>query len=287
MTAKKSGAKKCCDAPAATASACDYLCNMFSLVGKKAVVTGGGGVLGTDMACALARAGAQVVLWDVREDALAASAARIKKDCGCTEGIEYRKVDLMNEAEMVAAIDAAGDFQILLNACGGNKGKAPLVEQDMETFRFVMKLNVEAGCFLPMKVVGKRWIEKKTPGCIINIASMSSYVPLSGVWAYDAAKAAVKNLTEGAAKEFAPYGIRVNAIAPGFFIGEQNRRLLTNEDGSLTDRGKAVIAHTPFGRFGEANELMGAVLYLASGQAAGFVTGITVPVDGGYLVQNI
>jgi NAD(P)-dependent dehydrogenase (short-subunit alcohol dehydrogenase family) len=107
------------------------------------------------------------------------------------------------------------------------------------------------------------------------------------VWAYDAAKAAVKNLTEGAAKEFAPFGIRVNAIAPGFFIGEQNRRLLTNENGSLTDRGKSVIAHTPFGRFGEASELMGAVLYLASNQAAGFVTGITVPVDGGYLVQNI
>jgi NAD(P)-dependent dehydrogenase (short-subunit alcohol dehydrogenase family) len=268
-------------------TACDYLCKMFALTGKKAVVTGGGGVLGTDMACALARAGARVVLWDVREDALAASAERIKKECGCAEGIEYRKTDLMNEAEMTAAIDAAGDFQILLNACGGNKGKSPLIEQDMETFRFVMKLNVEAGCFLPMKVVAKRWIEKKVAGCIINIASMSSYVPLSGVWAYDAAKAAVKNLTEGAAKEFAPYGIRVNAIAPGFFLGEQNRRLLTNEDGSLTDRGKAVIAHTPAGRFGEANELMGAVLYLASNSAAGFVTGITVPVDGGYLVQNI
>ncbi|MFH2075305.1 MAG: SDR family oxidoreductase, partial [Pseudomonadota bacterium] len=159
--------------------------------------------------------------------------------------------------------------------------------QDMENFRFVMKLNVEAGCFLPMKVTAKRWIEKKIPGCIINIASMASYVPLSGVWAYDAAKAAVKNLTEGAAKEFAPYGIRVNAIAPGFFLGEQNRRLLTNEDGSLTDRGRTVIAHTPFGRFGQAHELMGAVLYLCANEAAGFVTGITIPVDGGYLVQNI
>ena len=287
MAAKKSSAKKCCDAPAETASACDYLCNMFSLSGRKAVVTGGGGVLGTDMACALARAGAEVVLWDVREDALKAAADKINKECGRAHAATYRKVDLMNEAEMAEAISAAGDFDVLLNACGGNKGKSALVEQDMETFRFVMKLNVEAGCFLPMKVVAKRWIDKKVKGCIINIASMSSYVPLSGVWAYDAAKAAVKNLTEGAAKEFAPFGIRVNAIAPGFFIGEQNRRLLTNEDGSLTDRGKAVIAHTPFGRFGEANELMGAVLYLASNQAAGFVTGITVPVDGGYLVQNI
>jgi NAD(P)-dependent dehydrogenase (short-subunit alcohol dehydrogenase family) len=286
MPAKKSSAKKCCDAPAETGAACDYLCNMFSLIGKRAVVTGGGGVLGTDMAGALARAGAEVVLWDVREDALKAAADKINAACG-RSAATYRKVDLMNEAEMVAAIDAAGDFQILLNACGGNKGKSPLIEQDMETFRFVMKLNIEAGCFLPMKVVGKRWIDKQVKGCIINIASMSSYVPLSGVWAYDASKAAVKNLTEGAAKEFAPFGIRVNAIAPGFFLGEQNKRLLTNEDGSLTDRGKAVIAHTPAGRFGEASELMGAVLYLSSNQAAGFVTGITVPVDGGYLVQNI
>ncbi len=273
--------------PANTGAVCDYLCRMFSLTGKKAVVTGGGGVLGTDMACAIARAGADVILWDVREDALKASVERIRKETGRAEGIDYRQVDLMNEEQMFAAIDAAGDFQILLNACGGGRGKGPLVEQDMETFRFVMKLNVEAGCFLPMKVVGKRWIEKKVSGCIINIASMSSFVPLSGVWPYDAAKAAVKNLTEGAAKEFAPYGIRVNAIAPGFFLGEQNRRLLTNEDGSLTERGKAVIAHTPFGRFGQAQELMGAVLYLSSNEAAGFVTGITVPVDGGYLVHNI
>lgn len=266
---------------------CDYLCKMFSLAGKKAVVTGGGGVLGTDMACAMVHAGADVVLWDVREDALQASTERIRNEAGRSDGIEYRKVDLMNEEEMLAAIAAAGDFQILLNACGGGKGKSPLIEQDMENFRFVMKLNVEAGCFLPMKVTAKRWIEKKVPGCIINIASMASYVPLSGVWAYDAAKAAVKNLTEGAAKEFAPYGIRVNAIAPGFFLGEQNRRLLTNEDGSLTDRGRTVIAHTPFGRFGHAHELMGAVLFLCASEAAGFVTGITIPVDGGYLVQNI
>ena len=264
----------------------DYLNEMFSLAGKRAVVTGGGGVLGTDMASALARAGADVVLWDVREDALEAAAARIKKEAG-RDCVSTRKVDLMDEAEMLAAIDSAGDFQVLLNACGGNRGKAPLVEQDMETFQFVMKLNVEAGCFLPMKVVAKRWIEKGVKGNIINIASMASYVPLSGVWAYDAAKAAVKNLTEGAAKELAPHGIRVNAIAPGFFIGEQNRRLLTNEDGSLTERGQAVIDHTPFGRFGDAPELMGAVLYLASDAAAGFVTGITVPVDGGYLIQNI
>ncbi len=265
----------------------DYLKNMFSLEGKTAVVTGGAGVLGTGMSVALAKAGANVILWDIRQDALDAAADLIRKESGRDDCATVRKTDLMDEDDMRAAIDEAGDFQILLNACGGNKGKAALVEQDMETFQFVMKLNVEAGCFMPMKIVGKKWIDEGTKGCIINIASMASYVPLSGVWAYDAAKSATMNLTMGAAKEFAPHGIRVNAIAPGFFIGEQNRRLLTNEDGSLTERGQSVIDHTPYGRFGEPEELMGAVLYLASDGAAGFVTGITVPVDGGYLVQNI
>lgn len=263
-----------------------YLEKTFSLTGKTAVVTGGGGVLGTDMACALARAGAKVLLWDVREEALAQAKGKIEKAAESGK-VTTRKVDLMDEAEMTAAVEAAGDFEILVNACGGNRGKAPLIEQDMETFNFVVKLNLVAGCFLPMKIVGKRWIEKGVKGTIVNIASMASYVPLSGVWAYDASKAATKNLTEAAAKEFAPHGIRVNAVAPGFFLGEQNRRLLTNEDGSLTERGKAVVAHTPAGRFGEARELMGAVLFLASNEAAGFVTGVTLPVDGGYLVHNI
>ena len=265
----------------------DYLTTMFSHDGKTAVVTGGAGVLGTGMSTALARAGAKVILWDIRDDALEAAAETVRKESGRDDCVSVRRTDLMSEEDMRTAIDGAGDFQILLNACGGNRGKAPLVEQDMETFEFVMKLNVEAGCFGPMKIVGAKWIDSGVKGCIINIASMASYIPLSGVWAYDAAKSAVMNLTMGAAKEFAPHGIRVNAIAPGFFIGEQNRRLLTNEDGSLTERGQQVIAHTPYGRFGEPEELMGAVLYLASAGAAGFVTGITIPVDGGYLVQNI
>jgi NAD(P)-dependent dehydrogenase (short-subunit alcohol dehydrogenase family) len=157
----------------------------------------------------------------------------------------------------------------------------------MDNYEFVLKLNLIAGCFLPMKIVAAKWIDEGVKGSIINIASMSSYVPLSGVWAYDAAKAAVMNQTMAAAAEFAPHGIRVNAIAPGFFLGDQNRRLLTNEDGSLTERGNQVIAHTPYGRFGEPHELMGTILFLASDGAAGFVTGVTVPVDGGYLVHNI
>jgi NAD(P)-dependent dehydrogenase (short-subunit alcohol dehydrogenase family) len=117
---------------------------------------------------------------------------------------------------------------------------------------------------------------------------MTSYNPLSGVWGYDAAKAGVLNLTRATANEFAPHGIRVNAIAPGFFLGKQNRALLVDaETGKLTPRGQAIIARTPFGRFGEPEELVGATLFLASRKASGFVTGVSIPVDGGYLVHNI
>jgi NAD(P)-dependent dehydrogenase (short-subunit alcohol dehydrogenase family) len=158
----------------------------------------------------------------------------------------------------------------------------------METFEFVLKLNLVAGLMIPTKVFASYWIRGKIWGAIINMTSMGSYVPLSGVWAYDAAKAGVLNLTQASAKEFAPHGIRVNAIAPGFFVGKQNRALLYDErSGELTDRGKAIIAHTPYGRFGETDELAGALLFLASQKASGFVTGISLAVDGGYLVDNI
>jgi NAD(P)-dependent dehydrogenase (short-subunit alcohol dehydrogenase family) len=158
----------------------------------------------------------------------------------------------------------------------------------METFRFVLQLNLVAGLMVPTKIFAAWWIERKIRGSIINITSMASYLPLSGVWAYDAAKAGVLNLTQGAAKELAPHGIRVNAIAPGFFLGKQNRALLIDEKtGELTPRGHSIIAHTPFGRFGETAELAGALLFLASPRAAGFVTGVSLPVDGGYLINNI
>jgi len=269
----------------------NYLEEMFDLSGKTAVVTGGAGVLGTDMAVALARAGANVAIWDVREDALAVAAKSIEKEAGRAGCVLAQKVDLMDEKSMRSGVEGVlkkwKRFEVLVNACGGNRGKGPLVETKIEDFEFVLKLNLIAGCFMPMKIIGEYWIREKIAGTIINIASMASYIPLSGVWAYSASKAAVMNQTMAAAKELAPHGIRVNAIAPGFFLGEQNRRLLTNEDGSLTPRGQDVVAHTPFGRFGEASELMGTVLFLASDKAAGFVTGITVPVDGGYLIQNI
>jgi NAD(P)-dependent dehydrogenase (short-subunit alcohol dehydrogenase family) len=151
-----------------------------------------------------------------------------------------------------------------------------------------LRLNLVAGLLVPTKILAARWIERKVKGTIINIASMASYVPLSGVWGYDAAKAGVLNLTQAAAKELAPHGIRVNAIAPGFFLGKQNRALLVDEKtGELTARGQAIIKRTPYGRFGEAAELAGALLFLASPRASGFITGVSIPVDGGFLVDNI
>jgi NAD(P)-dependent dehydrogenase (short-subunit alcohol dehydrogenase family) len=163
------------------------------------------------------------------------------------------------------------------------------VELDTELFRKVLDMNIMAGLVVPSKVFAAKWIESGAEASIINIASMASYVPLSGVWAYDAAKSAVLNLTQATAAEFAKHSIRVNAIAPGFFVGNQNRDLLiaNNETGELTPRGNDIIAHTPYGRFGSVSDLEGAVVYLASPAASGFVSGICIPVDGGYLVSNI
>jgi NAD(P)-dependent dehydrogenase (short-subunit alcohol dehydrogenase family) len=158
----------------------------------------------------------------------------------------------------------------------------------MELFEKVLHMNLVAGLMIPTKVFGRYWIESQIKGSIINLTSMASYNPLSGVWAYDAAKSATLNLTMASANEFAEHGIRVNAIAPGFFLGKQNRALLVDQEtGDYTERGKAVIAHTPYGRFGEVGELAGATVFLASDKAAGFITGVSIPVDGGYLIHNI
>ncbi len=268
-----------------------YLMNMFSLEGRTAVVTGGGGVLCSLMGEALAAAGANVILWDIRQEALDEKVAKIRKAIKNDERVNSVQVNLMDEESIKAAIEKSvklyGQVDILINGAGGNRGKSTLQEVKAEDVEFVLKLNLLAGCILPIKHFSKYWIEKKIKASVINIASMSSYNPLSGVYAYSAAKAAVMNQTVAQAKELAPFGIRVNAIAPGFLIADQNRALLLNPDGSLTARGQAVIAHTPYGRFGEAHELCGAVIFLMSNQAAGFVSGITLPVDGGYLAFNI
>jgi len=268
-----------------------YLEQMFGLSGKTAVVTGGGGVLCSQMASALCKAGANVILWDIRQEALDEKVAKIQAECGDKKKATSVQVDLMNEESIKKALEASikifGKVDILLNGAGGNRGKSTLQDVKAEDVEFVLKLNLLAGCILPVKHFSKYWIDSKIKGCILNIASMASFNPLSGVYAYSAAKAAVLNQTIAQAKELAPFGIRANAIAPGFIIADQNRALMLNPDGSVTPRGQAVLAHTPYGRFGDAEEMMGAVLFLVSDKAASFVSGITVPVDGGYLAFNI
>lgn len=268
---------------------------LFDFSGEIAVVTGGAGVLPGAMASTLLRAGCAVALWGRGsshpvENAVSQLMEETGVDGSRLIGIT---VDTGKEAEVQRALDETvsglGEPTILVNGVGGNKGKSDFVDIDIETFDEVVTMNLLAGLVIPLKAFAKRWGEKQMPGTVINIASMTSYVPLSGVWAYIAAKSATKALTEGAAREFAPQGIRVNAIAPGFFIGHQNRKLLIKDDetGELTDRGKAILNRTPFGRFGEPGDMEGTTLYLASRKASGFVTGVTIPVDGGYLVDSI
>ena len=268
----------------------NYLESKFSLNGKTAIITGGGGTLCGAIAQGFACAGANVILWDIRPEAMDAKAKQIADACGDASRVACVTVDLMAEDSLAAGLAESvkkfGRVDILLNGAGGNRGKCPLTEVEAPDVEFVLKLNLLAGCLLPTKHVAKYWIDGKIPGVIINIASMAAFNPLSGVWAYSAAKAAVMNQTMGHAKELAPYDIRVNAIAPGFFIADQNRRLLLNEDGTTTQRGKDVLAHTPMDRFGEPDDLTAATIFLAA-DGAGFVSGITVPIDGAYLCDNI
>lgn len=272
-----------------------YVEEIFSLDGEIAVVTGGAGVLPSAMAKVLLQAGARVALWGRGTNHPVEEAVRaLLKETGvpadCAIGVT---VDTAEESAVETAFaetkERIGLPTILINGVGGNRGKSDFVDIDVQTFEEVVSMNLLAGLVIPTKVFAREWIAAEQPASIINLASMTSYKALSGVWAYNAAKSAVLNLTEGSAREFAPYGIRVNAIAPGFFLGYQNRALLIANDytGELTPRGQAIIDRTPFGRFGKMNDMEGATLFLASPKAAGFITGVTIPVDGGYLVDNI
>lgn len=271
-----------------------YTEEMFGFSGTTVVVTGGAGVLPKAMAEALLRAGATVALWGRGtnhpvEDA----AAELVSRTGAEGRVFPVTVDTAQEdavQEAIAHTEAqAGVPTVLVNGVGGNKGKGSFVDIDIETFEEVLRLNLLAGMVIPTKLFARYWIDKECSGSIINIASMASYLPVSGVWSYSAAKSGVMNLTAGAAKELAPYGIRVNGIAPGFFISYQNKALLVanEETGELTDRGKQVIENTPYRRFGRYEELAGATLFLAAEKASGFVTGTTIPVDGGFLTQKL
>jgi len=271
-----------------------FVDEMFGLKDVRAVITGGAGVIPGAMAEALVNAGATVALWGRGLGHPVDEAVRLLAEkTGRPDAIVGVTVDTGSEESVSAALSETelkmGQPNLLVNGVGGNRGKAPFIEMDLAIFEEVVKLNILAGVVIPTKVFASYWIGKKIEASIINISSMSSYIPLSGVWAYDASKSAVLNLTMATAKEFAPYGIRVNGIAPGFFVGHQNRALLVKNEatGELTERGAAVIAHTPFGRFGNFADLRGVTVFLAARAASSFITGVTIPVDGGYLVQNI
>ncbi|MDA8426548.1 MAG: SDR family oxidoreductase [Treponema sp.] len=271
-----------------------YIEDMFGLKDSVVVVTGAGGAIAGVMAEAYLRAGAKVALWLHRAEGLAAARERFLPFAAGPDSLFVVACDTGDRGRVEAAYDetaaALGHPVVLVNAVGGNRGKTSFVEADLGAFEDILKLNLLAGLVVPTQVFASRWIAAGLRRrSVINMTSMGSYVPLSGVWAYDAAKAGVLNLTVACAKEFGPSGIRVNAIAPGFFLGQQNYSLLIADraTGELTRRGADVVARTPFGRFGDLDELRGAALFLASERASGFVTGISVPVDGGFLADNI
>jgi NAD(P)-dependent dehydrogenase (short-subunit alcohol dehydrogenase family) len=272
--------------------AMSYLDGVFGLTGKTVALTGGGGVIARALGDALLKAGANVSLWDIHGGCMEEAREALNESTGQGGRIFCCVVDALSEKSVSDALDQtvkeAGSLDVLINTAGGNRGKTPFLETDVALFESVLRLNLVAGLMVPTKIVAGYWVRAGVKGSIINLASMASYVPLSGTWAYDAAKAGVLNLTMATAKEFAPHGIRVNAIAPGFFLGKQNRALLINEEsGALTPRGEEVIRRTPFGRFGDASELSGVAIFLASNAASGFVTGTCIPVDGGFLVDCV
>lgn len=263
----------------------------FDLSGKVALITGGTGVLGSEMARGLAEAGAYVAVLGRRRDAGESLAEGLK-----VKGYRAMSVsaDVLNAEELGVAkkqvLDAFGSIDILVNAAGGNMPGATIppdknfFDLDIDDFRKVVDLNL-LGSVLPTRVFTDVMANNKS-GVVINISSMAALRTITRVVGYSSAKAAIDNFTKWMAVEMARkfgQGIRVNAIAPGFFITEQNRSLLTNPDGSYTDRGKAVIEQTPFGRFGEPQELLGTLIWLCS-DAARFVTGVVVPVDGGFSI---
>ncbi|HBH29514.1 MAG: SDR family oxidoreductase [Desulfofustis sp. PB-SRB1] len=270
----------------------EYLEEMFSLTGRTAVVSGGAGAIGTVMSDALLRAGANVVVWSRTDKSLEHFLKRYRDNDDLSTRLSTAVVDAGDEDDVERALSAATEHftmpEILVNGVGGNRGKRSFIDIEIKEFTEVVNLNLIAGLVVPTKVFCRHWIERSVPGSIINLTSMTSYTPLSGVWAYDAAKSAVLNLTMAAANEFAAHHIRVNAIAPGFFLGKQNKSLLIDKkSGDYTERGRAVINRTPFKRFGAVQELAGATVFLANNKASGFITGVSIPVDGGYLIHNI
>jgi len=268
--------------------------NLFDIRDKVFVITGGGGILGRGMAGYMAEQGCKIVILDRSEEAGNAVVNEIREK-GYEASFFYcdvlnKEVLEQNAKDIVAKY---GRIDILVNAAGGNMPGATIgpdktiFDLEIDAFKKVVDLNL-FGTVMPTMVFAKVMVEQKT-GSIINISSESALRPLTRVAGYGSSKAAVTNFTKYLSIEMATKfgeGIRVNAIAPGFFLTEQNRTLLTNPDGSLTARGNTIIAHTPFGRFGEPEELFGTLHWL-SGEASKFVTGTVTVVDGGFDVFSI
>jgi len=266
---------------------------LFDLSNEVAVVIGATGVLGGALAGGLADAGAKVAVLGRNAERGDARVQAIQARGGQAAFFAADAISRRSLAEAHEKIEAAlGAPTILLNAAGGNDPKVtvtadhPFESIQLADWRANLDLNLAGGVLLPCQEFGSAMC-KRGKGSIINIASASAHLPLSRVVTYSAAKAAVLNLTKFLAREWATQGVRVNTITPGFFPAEQNRKLLFHEDGSPTARTQSIWGHTPMKRFGEARELIGAAVFLASSQASSFVTGADLVVDGGFLSQTI
>lgn len=269
-----------------------------NLSGKVAVVTGAGGVLCSHFAKVLARAGAKVALLDLNVEAAQTFADEITAEGGTAKAYLCNVLDKsVCEAVAKQVKEELGTCDILVNGAGGNNPRATTdkeyfelgdIDADTKSFfdldasgvEFVFNLNF-LGTLIPTQAFAKQMVGRE--GCnILNISSMNAYTPLTKIPAYSGAKAAISNFTQWLAVHFSKVGIRVNAIAPGFFSTKQNAKLLWNEDGTPTIRTGKILAATPMGRFGETNELEGGLLFLLNNDAAGFITGVVLPIDGGF-----
>jgi len=272
----------------------------LNLEGKVAVITGAGGILCSDFAKAIAQCGAKVALLDINLDAAEKYAEEIRGNGGQAIAVKANCLDKDSLLEAKAEVDKAfGPCDILINGAGGNNPRATTANEyfDIDTlddpevkdffslttdgFKFVLDLNVTAA-FLTTQVFALDMAKSGKGGNIINISSMNAYRPLTKIPAYSAAKAAVSNFTQWLAVHFANTGIRVNAIAPGFFVTNQNRALLYNEDGTPTARTGKILRGTPMNRFGESDELIGGLMFFLCDAASSFITGVILPIDGGF-----
>jgi NAD(P)-dependent dehydrogenase (short-subunit alcohol dehydrogenase family) len=266
---------------------------------KVAVITGGGGVLCSTMATALAERGAKIAVLDLRIENAQKVADEITQKGGNAIGVAANVLDINSLKEAhEKVVSALGPCDILINGAGGNHPKGTtsknfLLEEDLtsneevktffdldpEGIKFVFDLNF-IGSLLPTQVFAKDMIGREG-ATIINISSMNAFRPLTKIPAYSGAKAAISNFTQWLAVHFSKVGIRVNAMAPGFFLTDQNRALLNDANGNLTERGNTIISHTPMGRFGTPEDLIGTLLWLC-GDGSKFITGVVIPIDGGF-----